>query len=194
MLESSIAKVLFTYHITPHSTTGREPAELLLGRIPSTQLDLLFPSPAIQVEEKQSHQKRAHDTTALARSLAIGRAVFVLNFPAGNTRIPARVITQAGPVSFIVQLEDRRQVKQHQDHLRPRLEDTPLIVPAQDSGLGVEFFPLTPTTQPVEASPKPVENEPPRQPLRRYPQRDRRAPTDFRPRTHPTPHIKGRGV
>lgn len=30
-LESCIAKVLFTYRITPHATTGRSPPELLLG-------------------------------------------------------------------------------------------------------------------------------------------------------------------
>ena len=194
-LESRIAKVLFTYRTTPHSTTGRAPAELLLGRIPRTRLDLLFPTPVTQVEEKQSQQKRAHDTTARARTLAIGQAVFVRNFPAGNAWIPARVIAQAGPVSFIVQLEDGRQVKRHQDHLRPRWEDTPSIISADNSGLGAEFFPLTPTTQLGDSPRAPVENEPPRQPMRHYPQRERRAPDRFRASdSHPTPHIKGRGV
>ena len=164
-LESRIAKVLFTYRTTSHTTTGRAPAELLLRRIPRTRLDLLFPNPVTQVEEKQSQQKRAHDTTARERTFAIGQAVFVRNFPAGNTWIPARVIKQVGPVSFIFRLEDGREIKRHKDHLRLRLEDTPSIIPAQDSGLDAEFFPLTPSTQP-EA------NEPPRQPLRHYPQRE----------------------
>ena len=44
-------------------------------------------------------------------------------------------------VGIIVQLEDGCQVKRH-DHLRPRLEDTPSIIPAQDFGLGAEFFHL----------------------------------------------------
>ena len=62
-LESRIAKLLFTYCTTPHSTTGRVPAELLLGKILRIRLDLLFPSPVTQVEEIQSQQKRAHNAT-----------------------------------------------------------------------------------------------------------------------------------
>ena len=38
-----LAQFLFQYHITPHTTTGISPAELLMGRQPRSHLDLLHP-------------------------------------------------------------------------------------------------------------------------------------------------------
>ncbi len=45
-IHSRIAKVLFAYRISPHSTTGVAPTELLLGRKVRTRLDLVKPNPA----------------------------------------------------------------------------------------------------------------------------------------------------
>ena len=42
-LTSQIAKVLFSYQITPQTTTGVSPSQLLLGRQPRSRLDLLIP-------------------------------------------------------------------------------------------------------------------------------------------------------
>ena len=42
-LETRLSRFLFKYRITPHTTTGRSPAELLLGRQPRSRLDLLHP-------------------------------------------------------------------------------------------------------------------------------------------------------
>ena len=54
-----LAKVLFSYRVTPQTTTGISPAELLLGRLPRTRLDLLKPHLAERVERKQT-RKRGH--------------------------------------------------------------------------------------------------------------------------------------
>ena len=40
-MRSHIVQVLFTYRLTPQSTTGISPGELLLGRRPISRLDLL---------------------------------------------------------------------------------------------------------------------------------------------------------
>ena len=40
-LASRIARVLFSYRTAVHATTGRSPAELLIGRPPCTRMDLL---------------------------------------------------------------------------------------------------------------------------------------------------------
>ena len=119
-LESRIAKVLFTYRIAPQGTTGSSPAELLMGRIPRTRLDLLFPNPAARVEEKQSEQKSRHDTTARNRSFTDGEAVLVRNFPSGKGWIQGKILKSVGPVSYLIELIDGRQVKRHQDHVRHR--------------------------------------------------------------------------
>ena len=42
-IHDKIARVLFQYRTTPHSTTGITPAELLLGRKLRSRLDLLKP-------------------------------------------------------------------------------------------------------------------------------------------------------
>ena len=42
-VESRIAKFLTTYRSTPHMTTGKTPAELLLKRSPCTHLSLIYP-------------------------------------------------------------------------------------------------------------------------------------------------------
>ena len=39
-----LSRVLFTYHITPHSTTGVPPAQLLMGRNLKSHFDLLKPN------------------------------------------------------------------------------------------------------------------------------------------------------
>ena len=45
-MANRLAKVLFFYKITPQSTTGSSPSELLLRRRPQAQLDFLKPNMA----------------------------------------------------------------------------------------------------------------------------------------------------
>jgi len=61
-MKARLAKTLFSYRLTPQSTTGATPAELLLNRRPRSQLDLLRPNTADRIEQKQSKQKELHDT------------------------------------------------------------------------------------------------------------------------------------
>ena len=43
-LEDRLARFLFQYRLTPHTTTGTSPAELLMGRKPRSTLDLIKPN------------------------------------------------------------------------------------------------------------------------------------------------------
>ena len=61
-IETKLSWFLLKYRLTPHTTTGRSPAELLLGRQPWSRLDLLHPDVSGRVQESQARQKRAHDT------------------------------------------------------------------------------------------------------------------------------------
>ena len=140
------------------------------------------------MEEKQAQQKRAHDHGACEHTFVISQPVLVWNFPAGDSWIPAQVMKSAGPLSFIIQLENRHQVKRHQDHIRPQLvsseQSSSDILP--DSNLKTESFPLTSESQPDASPPAHIVTEPPSQSsdsmseqTQRYPQRLRKAPDRF---------------
>ena len=116
-----LAKVLFSYRVTPQGTTGIAPAELLLGRSPRTRLDLLHPNTADRVEEKQRQQKLKHDTKAKNRTFHEGENVLVKNFGRGSRWLPGKIIEFSGSGSFRVRLEDGGLKRCHQDHIRKRL-------------------------------------------------------------------------
>ena len=78
-IRTRLAQVLFTYHLTPQSTTGISPSELLLGRRPQSRLDLLKPHTADRVERNQRKQKEQHDLRSRERTFEDGNDVFVRN-------------------------------------------------------------------------------------------------------------------
>ena len=116
-MSTLLAKVLFTYRITPQSTTGSSPVDMRLR----TRLDLLRPNTAERVERKQEEQKARHDKKACVRTLRINDDVFIKNFIAGHRWLPGKIIEVLGPVTYRVQLESGRCRKCHQDHLRERV-------------------------------------------------------------------------
>ena len=72
-----LAKILKAYRLTPHSTTGISPAEMLLGRRPKSRLDLLKPMTAERIEANQWKQKKQHDVRVNDRCFQEGDTVFV---------------------------------------------------------------------------------------------------------------------
>jgi len=73
-MKSRIAKVLFTYHNTPHCTMENSPAKLLLGR---RRLDLLKPNTAVQIESRQLNQKISHDNSVQPKQFIKDQSVLV---------------------------------------------------------------------------------------------------------------------
>ena len=67
-IHTRLAQLLFTYRLTPQTITGISPGELLLGRCPRSQLDMLKPHTAKRVERRQLKQKEQHDNKAKERS------------------------------------------------------------------------------------------------------------------------------
>ena len=99
-MKSRLAKVLFHYRLTPQTTTGISPSELLQGRRPRSRLDLLKPHTAERVEKKQSQQKEQHDSRSKERKLEVGTNVFVRNYHQGDRWLPGVIEQKTGPVSF----------------------------------------------------------------------------------------------
>ena len=56
-LRDNLSQFLFQYRMTPHSTTGISPSELLLNRRPRSKLDLAIPNLTQKVRAKQLKQK-----------------------------------------------------------------------------------------------------------------------------------------
>ena len=118
-IESRVARFLSCYRITPQSTTGTAPVELMFGRKIRTKLDLLKLDLAATVHKKQAVQKTAHDTHSVNRAFEEGTLVYVRNFNGSPKWLPGVIVKRTGPVSYLVQLENT-QVHCHQDHIRIR--------------------------------------------------------------------------
>ena len=154
-MSARLAKILFYYRISPQTTTGTSPAELLLGRRPRTRLDLLRPNTAERIEEKQQRQKAQHDRKAKSRTFRVGDAVFVSNFGAGQRWLPGRIVEMSGPVSFHVLLEDGRRKRCHQDHLWSKVVDDG--DPGTSQGDPDSSFPITSSPSSEETPPQGTE-------------------------------------
>jgi len=125
-INTRLATTLMTYRLTPQSTTGVSPAELLLGRQPRSRLDLLKPHTAERVEKCQLRQKKQHDARARDREFKAGDNVFVRNYHHGDKWLPGVLQKKTGPVSFHVLLTDGRERRCHQDQIRLRTVDVPV--------------------------------------------------------------------
>lgn len=103
-LITKVSRVLFNYRITPQSTTGLSPAEMLQGRKLRSTLDLIHLDRRRKVE--QSIQKKHHDKQGSGRSFQEGDAVIMKNFSHGPKWIPG-FITKI-TVSCLLQGHARR--------------------------------------------------------------------------------------
>ncbi|XP_043224264.1 uncharacterized protein K02A2.6-like [Amphibalanus amphitrite] len=79
-LRHQVDSFLFAYRNTPHTVTGKTPAELFLRRAPRTRLSLLKPNLKAQVEKMQEQQKASHDGKDMKlREFTARQPVFVRN-------------------------------------------------------------------------------------------------------------------
>ena len=83
-LEERLAKLLFNYWTTPHTTTGLTPGELMFGQHLSTRFDRIFPSVRDRVKESQERQKYSFDKHTQDRIFNVGDLVYVKNFYEGE--------------------------------------------------------------------------------------------------------------
>ena len=156
-METALDRFLFRYRITPHSTTGRSPSELLVGRTLRSHLGLVQPHLDTTVRRKQDAQKTNHDQHAKARSFDIGDSVFARDFPTGTKWLPGVISKIKGPLSYVVKLEDERLVRRHVDHIRVRSSSSESPVTSDDLWLptSTETTPVD-TVEPPQAEPLPL--------------------------------------
>ena len=108
----------FGYRSTPHSTTGRSPSALFLGRELRTRLDLLKPNCEEHVLSKKSKQALQHNQHAKTRCFEVGQQVMARNYGTGPKWPPAVVKSRLGPVTLLVETDHSQTWKRHHDQLR----------------------------------------------------------------------------
>jgi len=149
-IEDKLAHFLFQYRITPHTTTGQNPAELLMGRRPRFHLDILRPNVADRVCNKQERQKVGDDQGTVQRSYSVGDAVWVHNFSQGPTWLSGEVVQHNGQCSLSIKLADGCCVLCHLDHVRQKVESTILVTENLPAEVDDPLMDLTSPSSPPE--------------------------------------------
>ena len=122
-LNTRLSRFLFKYRLTPHSSTGFSPAELMFGRKLRSTLDLLKPTPDEGAAGAQDRQEATQEGQATPRNFTIGDCVYARNYGAGPKWLPGHIVKVEGSVLYHVKLRDGRVQRRHIDQLRSRLVD-----------------------------------------------------------------------
>lgn len=206
-VQEKLSKFLFNYRITPHTTTGIPPAELLVGRRLRSRLDLLYPEVSSKVEHQQHKQKQQHDSGKPLRKFSVGDKVYAQNFSKTNATskwLAGIVVRVTGPLSYETKLADDSIVRRHVDNLRSPFtgtndtrsesaQDSTAIQPTEVE-LPEELAYPAPDDGVATAPPEPLGPRPRRRPR----QRGRRArsqpplPSRQSSRSHAQPDYYGR--
>lgn len=136
-IEDKLSRYLFSQRITPHTTTGRSPAELLMGRLPRSRLSLLRPDVVRDVQGRQEAQKAQHDRSARPRSFEVDQRVLVRNLL--HKKPPwfhGTVTSVVAPLTYEVRLDSGKVLKRHIDHIR---KDCTRVNTSCDDGSGDDF-------------------------------------------------------
>lgn len=160
-VEEKLAKFLFKYRITPHTTTGVPPSELLMGRKLRSRLDLLFPDVSNTVTGRQLKQKELHDKKKGVRIFKEGDPVYVEDFSTSrHTRwIPGVVRKVTGPLSYQVDLENGSMVRRHVDSVKARETKPPDSIEQPElTNQDMDWDFPCPAPIPTEEPPPTVEN------------------------------------
>ena len=116
--EFSLVNYLMQYRATPHTTTGKTPAELFLGRNYRTRMHLLHSTVGDRVQMKQRKQKENYDKKTRDRNCEVGDTVwtktpFDLNWKKGI------VLRKKTDHSVDLELEDASLKRRHLDQTKP---------------------------------------------------------------------------
>ena len=119
-----LRRMFATQRITPHTTTGQTPAQLLMGKCLRSHLDQLLPDLQTQMQDKQQRQIDSHNQHTKPRHFLPDATVFVRNFVTCDIWLPGIIIKAQGPRSYKVNLSDNRIIRHPVDHIRSRSIDS----------------------------------------------------------------------
>ena len=117
-LQHRVDNFLFSYRITPQTTTGCSPYELLFRQAPRTRFTLLKPDVNVKVSKQQERQRINHNTKGTKlREFSRGDKVMVKNFRGGKLKhLLGVIVGRKGPLTYIVRIGTSTRYC-HIDHL-----------------------------------------------------------------------------
>ena len=120
-VQHRVADILFRYRNTPHSTTGKTPAELFLKREPRTFLSLVIPSLKSRVESRQAASKLYKDGVhPKLRTFDLHQPVRVKNVRGGKEKwIQSTIVAIKGPETYLVRVPGNNRRFVHANRLIP---------------------------------------------------------------------------
>ena len=140
-MENRILHFLFKYRITPQTTTGLSPSELLMGRRLRSHLDLLHPDFSRKALKSQDKSSEANSPP---RKFSVDDKLYARNYQGNKKWIPVRVVKVTGPLTYKVVTESGVVLRRHIDQLRICLsEDQSHLDHAASSPLLDDWFPVT---------------------------------------------------
>ena len=135
-----LSRFLLRYRITPHSSTGSSPSELMWGRKLRSHLDLLRPDDKRKEQQAQDWQQQSHDAHSAVRQFTVEDCVYARNYSTGPMWLPGRVVGLQGTAMFRIRLGDGHTIVRHLDQLRPRVGDSSCDTTISAEGTGDEFI------------------------------------------------------
>jgi hypothetical protein len=115
-LQERMDKLLFSYRLTPQSTTEHSPSELLNKRKLRSRLDLIKPDIHARLTRKQ--EEKANATQGTVRSFKENDSVIVRNYAAGPKWSRGVIMAIEGPLMYSVELHSGKIVKRHIDQIK----------------------------------------------------------------------------
>ena len=154
-LETRLSRFLFNYRITPQSTTGVSPAELMFNRRLRSRFDLLYPDVSKGVQAKQILQQKSRSSVQGLRNFQPDNLVYCRHFSSTKpTWVPAVIKNKTGPLTYELKLTDGRIVRRHIDHIISRESN---VDPPFDNFDDLDFSTSIPSAE--QPSPSPYDKQ-----------------------------------
>lgn len=167
---------LFSYRNTPHTTTGKTPAELFLGFKPRTRLTLLKPHLSSTVEKNQEKMKTNYDKNRNTRYFRVGQEVLVRSVRQEEIKwMPGTIKKVVSPMTYLVNVCGKTRFC-HADHIKEGNWEE-LGKPIENhpdpnySPIGLHLKPLSPSLERPTISPTVVKDIPDKQPVSSSPEK-----------------------
>ena len=104
-MPAELKRFLFRYRLTPHTTTGVSPAELLLERRPHSHLDLARPNLQREIQQKQLMQQAKRGGKAEREFVGKSKVCTKVFDNSKTPWLPGVVQRSCGPKSYLESCE-----------------------------------------------------------------------------------------